>query len=56
MGARAIEEFAEELKEFRVTKGTIHFPLDKPVPAALIQKMARACVARNEAKAGKTSK
>jgi uncharacterized protein YdhG (YjbR/CyaY superfamily) len=53
MGARAIEEFAEELKEFRVTKGTIHFPLDKPVPAALIQKMARACVARNEAKAGK---
>jgi uncharacterized protein YdhG (YjbR/CyaY superfamily) len=50
MGARAIEEFAEELKEYRVTKGTIHFALDKPLPAGLVKKMVKACVARNEAK------
>jgi uncharacterized protein YdhG (YjbR/CyaY superfamily) len=50
MGARAIEEFAEELAGYRVTKGTIHFPLDKPLPKALITKMVKACVARNEAR------
>jgi len=55
MGAAAIEEFAEELKGLRVNKGTIHFPLDKPLPAALIKKMVRACVARNEAKSAKES-
>jgi len=51
MGSRAIEEFAEELEGYRVTRGTIHFPLDKPLPKALITKMVKACVERNEAKA-----
>ncbi len=51
MGSRAIEELAEELRSgFRVTKGTIHFPLDKPLPKALIRKVVKACVARNEAR------
>jgi uncharacterized protein YdhG (YjbR/CyaY superfamily) len=53
MGSGAIEEFAEELKGFRVSKGTIHFPLDKPLPAGLVKKMVKACVARNEEKAAK---
>jgi uncharacterized protein YdhG (YjbR/CyaY superfamily) len=51
MGSSAIEEFAEELKGFRVSKGTIQFAVDKPLPAALVKKMVKACVARNEAKA-----
>ena len=51
MGARAIEEFAEELKGYRVSKGTIHFALDKPLPSGLVKKMVKACAARNEAKA-----
>ncbi len=51
MGSAAIEEFAEELKGYRVSKGTIQFPLDKPLPAGLVKKMVRACVARNEGKA-----
>jgi uncharacterized protein YdhG (YjbR/CyaY superfamily) len=51
MGSRAIEEFAEELRGYRVTKGTIHFELDRPLPKALITKIVKACVARNEAKA-----
>ena len=51
MGARAIEELAEELKGYRVSKGTIHFALDKPLPVGLVKKMVKACAARNEAKA-----
>ena len=50
MGASAIEGFAEELEGYRVTKGTIHFALDKPLPKSLITKIVKACVARNEAK------
>jgi uncharacterized protein YdhG (YjbR/CyaY superfamily) len=53
MGSRAIEEFAEELKDYRVTKGTIHIPLDKPLPKALVIKIVKACVARNEARRGR---
>jgi uncharacterized protein YdhG (YjbR/CyaY superfamily) len=51
MGAAAIEEFAEELEGLRVSKGTIQFPVDKPLPAGLVKKMVKACAARNEAKA-----
>jgi uncharacterized protein YdhG (YjbR/CyaY superfamily) len=51
MGARAIEEFEKELKGFRVSRGTIQFALDKPLPPGLVKKMVKACVLRNEAKA-----
>jgi len=51
MGSAAIEAFAAELKGYRTSKGTIHFPLDKPFPAALLKKMVKACIARNERKA-----
>jgi uncharacterized protein YdhG (YjbR/CyaY superfamily) len=51
MGSSAVEEFAEELKGYRVSKGTIHFAIDKPLPASLVKRMVKACVARNEAKA-----
>ncbi|MGA2539876.1 MAG: DUF1801 domain-containing protein [Terracidiphilus sp.] len=55
MGSSAIEEFAEELKGYRVSKGTIHFPIDTPLPAGLVRKMVRACVRRNSAKTGKAA-
>ena len=51
MGSSAIEEFAEELKGYRVSKGTIHFAVDKPLSKALVTKIVKACVARNKAKA-----
>jgi len=48
MGAAVLDELEEELKDFRVSKGTLHFPVDKPMPAALVKKIVRARIARNE--------
>lgn len=45
-----VKEFAEELRGFPTSKGTIRFAPDKPLPAALIRKMVRARVAKNESK------
>jgi uncharacterized protein YdhG (YjbR/CyaY superfamily) len=45
------EEFAEELKGCKRSKGTIQFPLHRPLPEALVKKIVKECVARNEAKA-----
>ena len=39
--------FKDELKPFRVSKGTLHFPLDKPLPAALVKKIVKARVMEN---------
>jgi uncharacterized protein YdhG (YjbR/CyaY superfamily) len=48
--AAVIEAFKNELKGFSTSKGTIHFPTDKPLPTALIKKLVKARVAQNESK------
>ena len=48
--AALIEQFKKELKAFSTSKGTIHFPLHKPLPVALIKKIVKARVAQLEAK------
>jgi uncharacterized protein YdhG (YjbR/CyaY superfamily) len=50
MNSALIEQFGEELAGYSTLKGTIHFPLDKPLPAALVKKMVRARMAENERK------
>ena len=50
LGASALDSFKEELKEFRVSKGTLHFPLDRPLPDALVKKIVKARIAENEAR------
>ena len=45
-----IQEFGEDLAGYGTSKGTIRFPMDKPLPAALIRKMVRARMAENERK------
>lgn len=40
--ASVVEAFKNELKGFSTSKGTIPFPTDKPLPAALAKKMVRA--------------
>jgi uncharacterized protein YdhG (YjbR/CyaY superfamily) len=45
------DEFAEELKKYKTSKGTIQFPVDKPLPKALVTRIVKARVAANEVKA-----
>lgn len=47
-----IKKFAKELDGYKMSKGTIQFPLDKPLPIALIKKLVRERVAENELKKG----
>ncbi len=44
--AEIIEAFQEELKGYTVSKGTIQFPLDRPLPVALIKKIVKARLAK----------
>jgi uncharacterized protein YdhG (YjbR/CyaY superfamily) len=46
--AAVIEKFKNELKGFSTSKGTIHFPVDKPLPTTLIRKLIKARVAQNK--------
>jgi uncharacterized protein YdhG (YjbR/CyaY superfamily) len=48
--ASVIEVFKTELKGFATSKGTIQFPIDKPLPIALIQKLVKARVEQVESK------
>ena len=50
MNGSLIGEFADELKAYKTSKGTIQVPADKPMPVALVNKMVKARVAQNEAK------
>ena len=42
-GGEATTVFAEELKDFDVSKGTIRLPYDRDLPEELIRKIARWC-------------
>ena len=47
-----IERFADELRRFDVDKGTIRFPIGKPLPATLVKKIVRARIEENVARWG----
>ena len=46
-----IKAFKNDLKDFPTSKGTIHFPLNKPLPTALVKKIVKARLAEKKAKA-----
>jgi uncharacterized protein YdhG (YjbR/CyaY superfamily) len=48
--ASVVEIFKEKLKGYKASKGTIQFPIDKPLPIGLIKGMVKARVAQNEMK------
>jgi uncharacterized protein YdhG (YjbR/CyaY superfamily) len=43
-----IAAFQRELKNFPTSKGTIRFPVDKPLSATLVRRMVKARMAENE--------
>jgi uncharacterized protein YdhG (YjbR/CyaY superfamily) len=48
--ASVIEAFKKELAPYRTSKGTIHFPTDKPLPTSLLKKLVKARVVQSESK------
>ncbi len=44
--AAVVEAFKKELKTYSISKGTIRFPADRPLPAALVKKLVQARVAQ----------
>lgn len=50
MSLAVMAAFKNELKGFSTSKGTIHFSLDKPLPATLVKKLVKARIAEKELK------
>jgi len=50
MSAALLDTMKDDLEGYRTSKGTLQFPMDKPLPAALVKKMVKARVADNEKK------
>ncbi len=45
-----IDAFQDDLRRFTLAKGTIQFPLNKPLPTALIRKMIKARITQIDKK------
>ncbi len=48
-GGSYVEAHKEELKEYKTSKGTIQFPLDKPLPLNIIREIIKERVRENKA-------
>lgn len=48
-----IDEFKEDLSKYKAAKGSVQFPLDKPMPLDLITRITKFLVKRNLEKAKK---
>jgi uncharacterized protein YdhG (YjbR/CyaY superfamily) len=51
-----IKEFEDELAVYRGAKGSVQFPLDKPIPFALISRIVKFRVKENLGRAAATDK
>jgi len=50
---RSVPEFKKELSAYKGGKGTVQFPLDKPIPLSLIKKIVKYRLKENSAKTTK---
>lgn len=51
-GAAGIEAFADMLGDYETSKGTVQFPINKPIPVKLIKEIVQFRVEQNLEKAG----
>jgi len=57
MSNSALKSFKEELRDYDTSTGTIRFPHDQPLPAALVKKIVKERIIENEViMAGKAKK
>ena len=47
LSASTVADFEDELKGYDTSKGTIRFPLDKPIPLSLVKEIVRFRVKEN---------
>jgi uncharacterized protein YdhG (YjbR/CyaY superfamily) len=45
--SRTVKKFQSELRDFQISKGTLRFSPDKPLPVALLRKLVRARIREN---------
>jgi uncharacterized protein YdhG (YjbR/CyaY superfamily) len=50
MSYAVLNAYKDELKSYHTSKGTLRFPLDRPLPAALVKKLVKARIKENEAR------
>ena len=55
-GSAVMDAHKEELSRYDTSKGTIRFPANKPLPAALVKKLVKARILENEKRASKRSR
>ncbi|WP_333819992.1 iron chaperone [Ohtaekwangia sp.] len=57
MSKSILDSFAKEVQKYSVATGTIRFPMDEPIPVALVKKIVKARIDENAAiKASKAKK
>lgn len=55
-GAAGIAEFADQISKYKFAKGSVQFPLEKPLPVALINKIVKFRIKQNLEKKGAKKK
>jgi uncharacterized protein YdhG (YjbR/CyaY superfamily) len=54
MSSSTLEAHKDEIKDYDVSKGTIRFQADKPLPVALVRKLVKERLAENAARRRKS--